>query len=58
MKRFQFCVWKFTKDRIFLNDLIYDGDAFIVVFKADDPVFNNGEYLHKKSIKHADFCKF
>ena len=41
MKRFHFCVWNLTKDRGFLNDSIYDGDAYIVAFQADDIVEND-----------------
>ena len=41
MKGFQFSVWKFIKDTVFLNDSIRDGDAYIVVFEADGPFINN-----------------
>ena len=37
----QSLVWKLEKYRVFLNDLIHDGDMFIVVFKADGPVVND-----------------
>ena len=29
------------KDRVFLDDVIHDGDAFIIVLEADGPVINN-----------------
>ena len=37
-KRFQFRVWNISKDRVFLNESIHDGNVVIVVFKADVPV--------------------
>ena len=36
-------------------DLIDDGDVFIIIFEAIDPVINNREDLHKKSSKKSDF---
>ena len=36
--------------------LIGDGDMFIILFEADDPVVDNREDLHKKIIKQAAFC--
>ena len=36
-------------------DLIDDGNVFIIIFEAIDPVINNREDLHKKSSKKSDF---
>ena len=40
-EKFQSCVWKLTKGSVFMNGLIHDGDAFIVLFEADVPVVDN-----------------
>ena len=55
MKGFQFIVWKISKNSVFLNYLIHDSDAFIVVFEADRPVMNNWEDFHRNEIKQSVF---
>ena len=51
MNFFQFSVWKLKKNRIFLNDVMHDSDAFIILFKADVPVIDNWEDFYRKEIK-------
>ena len=41
MKGFKFSVWKLKYDRVFLNYAIHDGEAFIILLRADGPVINN-----------------
>ena len=51
MKRFQFRVWKFAKDRIFgAFDLIYYGNTFIVVFESVYLVVYTRDDFRRKSI--------
>ena len=38
---FQSRVLKLAKDSASMNDSIHDGDAFIIVFEADDPFVNS-----------------
>ena len=49
---------KYYEEQGFLNDSIYECDAFIIVFKADVPVVDKWEGFHKKSIKQAEFVNF
>ena len=55
MKGFQFIIWKLTWDRFVLNDIIYDSDAFIIVFEAYGTVINNWDDFRWKDIKKAAF---
>ena len=45
MKRFQFSIYKFKWDRVFLNYAFNDSDGLIILFEADGPVINNFEYI-------------
>ena len=58
MKRFQFNVWKITRYKGFLDDLIHKGNEFIVLFYADFLIINNWEDLRGKKIERYVFFDF
>ena len=55
MKGFQFILMDDYKVQSFLNVVIHDSHALIIIFEADGPLINNWEYFHGEEINQAFF---
>ena len=55
-EKFPVLCMEYYKLQGFLDYLIYNGNAFIVVFEAGGQVVDNWEYFHRNSIKQSPFA--